>query len=72
MMWLLTGLSLIGVVLNIKKKKICFIVWGVTNAIWAVIDFEAGLPAQGMLFIAYFCLSIWGLVAWSKEGMKGW
>ena len=72
MMWLLTFMSLIGVVLNIKKKKVCFIVWGVSNAMWAVIDFEAGLPAQGMLFIAYFCLSIWGLVEWSKEGMKGW
>lgn len=66
MMWILTALSLIGVILNIKKKKSCFIVWGFTNATWAVIDFRADLPAQGVLFSVYFCLAVWGLVEWRK------
>lgn len=65
-MWLLTGMSLLGVVLNIKKKKSCFIVWGITNASWAVIDFRAGLPEQGVLFAVYFCLAVWGLIEWRR------
>jgi len=67
MMWILTALSLIGVILNIKKKKSCFIVWGVTNAAWAVIDFRAELPAQGVLFTVYFFLAVWGLIEWGRE-----
>ncbi len=67
MMWILTAISLIGVVLNIKKKKSCFLIWGVTNAAWAVIDFRAGLPEQGVLFTVYFCLAVWGLIEWGIE-----
>lgn len=64
MTWLLTALSLVGVVLNIKKRKACFMVWAITNAAWAVIDFQAGLPAQSALFVVYFLLCLWGIVAW--------
>ena len=63
-MWLLTAASLVGVILNIKKQKSCFIVWGVTNASWAVIDYNAGLTAQAALFAVYFVLAVWGLIEW--------
>lgn len=66
-MWILTALSLIGVVLNIKKQKSCFIIWAGTNASWAAIDFNAGLNAQAALFAIYFCLAIWGLIEWRIE-----
>ena len=45
--WLLTLLSLIDVILNIKKNRACFYIWAVANAGWAIIDFYAGLPQQG-------------------------
>lgn len=64
MMWALTGLSLVGVVLNIRRKRSCFVVWGVTNAAWAVIDLDAGLYAQAALFAIYFALAIWGFMVW--------
>jgi len=51
---MLTLLSLVGVVLNIKKKRICFIIWAITNLSWAIVDFKANLPAQGVLFLVYF------------------
>jgi membrane protein implicated in regulation of membrane protease activity len=70
MLWLLTVLSLIGVVLNIKKKKVCFVIWGITNLAWAIIDFRADIPAQGVLFLIYFCLAIWGLVEWRTEKLN--
>lgn len=64
MMWLLTGLSLVGVILNIKKKRSCFVVWGFTNAAWAMIDLYVGLYAQAALFAIYFLLAIWGFMVW--------
>lgn len=67
MMWLLTLLSLIGVVLNIYKKPVCFYIWALTNAIWAVIDWKADLYAQSVLFIIYFLLAVWGILKWSKN-----
>jgi len=64
LIWLLTILSLIGVVLNIYKKKACFIVWAFTNFAWMIIDFAKGLPEQGTLFAVYFVLAIWGCIKW--------
>ena len=62
--WVLSVLSLAGVVLNIRKRRESFAIWTATNAAWAVIDLHAGLPAQAALMASYCGLSIWGLVAW--------
>lgn len=70
-LWILTGLSLVGVVLNIKKKRICFAIWAGTNTTWAIVDFRAGLIAQGVLFTIYTGLAIWGLVVWGKVDKIG-
>ncbi|MCC7570657.1 nicotinamide mononucleotide transporter family protein [Candidatus Micrarchaeota archaeon] len=64
---LLTILSLIGVVLNIKKKQSCFIIWAVTNFSWTIVDFYREIYAQAVLFAIYFVLAIWGLVEWRKD-----
>ena len=65
--WVLTILSLIGVVLNIKKRKECFYIWGATNFGWVFIDYQAELYAQSFLFAIYFFLAIWGLYAWRRD-----
>jgi len=67
MIWTITILSIIGTVLNIKKRPECFAIWAVTNAAWAIIDFSRGLPEQGVLFSVYFCLAVWGLVEWCRR-----
>jgi nicotinamide riboside transporter PnuC len=67
MTWVLTFISLIGVVLNILKKRSCFLIWIVSNTVWAVIDFRKDIPAQGCLFTIYVILAIWGWLAWRKE-----
>ena len=48
MTWVLTVLSFIGVILNIRKKRAGFVVWFFTNIFWAVIDFKAGLAGGKM------------------------
>lgn len=65
--WALTAISIIGVILNIKKDRRCFILWIFTNGAWAVYDFSIGAFAQAALFLVYFCLAIWGIYSWTKE-----
>lgn len=65
--YILTGLALIGVVLNIKKKIACFYIWLFTNASWAVVDFYKDIPAQGFLFVIYTGLAVYGIVEWKKD-----
>jgi len=63
--WMTAVLSLIGVVLNIHGYRVCFVLWAITNAIWAVADYRHGLPQQAALQAVYFGLSIYGIVRWS-------
>lgn len=65
--WLVTLAAIVGVVLNIKKKRLCFWIWAVTNASWCVIDLMKGIYAQSFLFFIYFLLAIWGIVEWGKK-----
>lgn len=62
--WAITIASIIGTIANIKKKSWCFITWVITNFIWMIIDFRAGLYAQAFLFFIYVLLAIWGLIEW--------
>ncbi len=65
--WNLVILSIIGVVLNIYKNKICFIIWAITNFSWMVVDFYKDIYSQAALFGVYFLLAIFGLYKWANE-----
>jgi len=64
--WLLAVVSLIGTYLNIKKQKACFIIWGVTNALWVLYDTSIGAYAQAALMLCYFVLAVHGFYEWRK------
>lgn len=64
MTFILTLVSLYGVILNIRKERGCFYVWTATNASWAAVDLYKGIYAQAALFLIYFGLSIWGIYQW--------
>ena len=67
MMWLITAMSLVGVVLNIYKRQECFMIWIVTNAAWSAYDLAIGAHEQALLFAVYFVLAAWGLIKWRKQ-----
>jgi nicotinamide riboside transporter PnuC len=67
LMWIVTGASIIGTVLNIKKKQVCFIIWLCTNSLWCAYDFYVGSYAQSALFFVYVCLAVWGIWEWKKK-----
>ena len=58
--------SLIATYLNIKKKRVCFKIWLVTNTLWASYDFWIGAFWQGWLFVTYVGLAIYGIWSWRK------
>lgn len=66
-MWAITIASLLGVVLNIYKRKECFIIWGITNFVWMIYDWSIGAREQSVLFGVYFVLAIWGLYKWRGQ-----
>ena len=66
MTWFLTCLSILGVMLNVRKDRLGFAVWMFTNISWTAIDFRHGLYAQAFLFLVYFFLALWGWLAWKK------
>jgi nicotinamide riboside transporter PnuC len=65
--WVVSVLSLVGVVLNIKKSRICFFIWLFTNASWTIVDFVFGLYAQSLLFLVYTGLAVYGIIEWRKK-----
>lgn len=68
--WGLMCLSLVGVVLNVKKNIACFYIWIIANSGWVIIDLKQGLPAQAMLFVVYALTCFWGIYEWRKEPLK--
>jgi nicotinamide riboside transporter PnuC len=66
-MWVVTGLSILGTVLNIKKVKWCFWIWLFTNLSWCIYDVIIKNYAQAVLFAVYTGLAIYGIVEWSKR-----
>ena len=64
---ILTIISIVGVILNIKKLRICFVLWIFSNFSWMIVDFYRGIYAQSVLFFVYFLLAIYGLIEWKKD-----
>jgi nicotinamide riboside transporter PnuC len=62
--WSLAVLSLIGVVLNIKRRRECFYIWVFTNAAWTLVDAWHGIWSQATLQLIYFGLAVWGVIEW--------
>lgn len=66
-MWFVTLASIIGTIANLKHKRWCFIVWGITNAIWVVYDYNLGAYPQVALMLVYLLLAIWGWMEWGNR-----
>ena len=67
LMWVVTGLSVLGTILNIKKKKICFAIWLFTNLAWLAYDLSIRSWPQAGLFGVYGGLAIWGIISWGRK-----
>ncbi len=64
--WVITALSITGVILNIQKSPLGFVIWIITNTSWMIIDWRKRIYAQAALFFVYLILSIYGLISWME------
>lgn len=65
--WIVTVLSLVGTVANVKRRSWCFIIWLGTNITWCVVDIRYGLYSQAFLYAIYTGLALWGLHEWRNK-----
>lgn len=68
--WPLAILTVVGVVLNVKKRRFCFVIWSVTNIFWVVYNYTIEAYAQAAVFAVYFGLAIWGIIQWGRDASK--
>jgi nicotinamide riboside transporter PnuC len=69
--WTLTALSILGAILNIKKRRSGFAVYTVANLGWVAVDIYHEIYAQAALFVVFTGLSTWGWIEWGRRGWKG-
>ncbi len=69
--WSLTALSILGAILNIKKRRSCFAVYTVANVGWIIVDIYKGIYAQAALFVVFTALSTWGWFEWGRRRWEG-
>jgi hypothetical protein len=67
MTWILTIIALAGTVANVKKMKVCFVLWIITNIGWLAFDLSQGLFSRATLDIVQLILAIAGWFEWSKK-----
>ena len=65
--WIITAISLIGTILNIKKNIACFYLWTIGNIAWLIFDLYSGLYSRTVLDIVQLVFAIWGIIAWNNK-----
>jgi len=69
--WCFSILIIIAVILNIKKRKESFILYGIGNIYWMMYDWYIGQYSQSILFLSLLILTIWGYIEWKKDQKEG-
>lgn len=65
--WMVTIVALVGVVLNIEQDSRCFLIWMLTNAVFAFRTFFLGAYEMAVLFSIYFILAVAGVYRWNQK-----
>lgn len=68
--WILVILSLAGNVFVIKKNVLGQWLWALSNLGWISFDLYIGAYSQAFLFVVYFGMCVWGIVAWTKDNKE--
>jgi len=65
--WIFSGMGILGAILNIKKKRMCFLIWCVGNIGWLILGILIPeMRSQILLWITFIVLNIWGYCKWEK------
>lgn len=65
--WIMSGIALIGTILNAEKNIVGFLFWIVSNLYMTIRFLVIGEYAQATLFFVYLVLAFRGIFSWSKK-----
>jgi len=65
--WAATAIALIGVWLNNRRQRACFVLWLASNAITFVIHVVAGMWPMAARDAAFFVLAFHGWWLWRRD-----
>ena len=65
--WVFVTLSLLGNFFVIQKNVLGQWFWTVGNVGWVAFNLYNEAYSQAFLFAVYFMMSVYGIIAWTKE-----
>ena len=65
--WLVSGLSLVGLIYNVRGSDTSYLIWIPCNIALVGINYYYAMYAQMVLFTAYTVLSVYGYREWKKR-----
>lgn len=65
--WTLTAVTIFGTYLNSKQLKKGFLVWGLCNLCWLMVDLTRGIYAQAALYVVFIGFNIYGWIQWTNK-----
>lgn len=68
--WLMTGVTIIGTILNAYQKKVGFVFWLVSNIFWIGVNIHAELYAQTAIYIFNSIMCVVGIRQWKTKTHK--
>ena len=64
--WILSGLTILGAIMNTFKNRWGFIVWIIANLGWIVFNIITETYSQIPVWLAMTVISMYGFISWSK------
>lgn len=65
--WIALPFSIIGIILNAKKNKLCWVLMSIGSILWVGDSVATHQWPVTMLFSIYLLLNIYGWHEWSKK-----
>lgn len=64
--WALTINSILGALLNARKRIEGFYLWAAGNLGWMIWALYNGIYSQAVLWLVYFIITVYGIYQWRK------
>lgn len=68
--WTATVLTLVGVILNIKRIRVCFIIWLVGNCLWFYMFITTQVWGMAICQAVFCATCVWGWHEWRPRAAE--
>jgi len=65
--WIATLVALVGVHLNNRRRRACFVFWWGSNSATLAVHIAAGLYGLAVRDAIFLCMAVAGFIAWGKK-----